>query len=95
MRVQSADQRAHRVAGEEDRLADFGERGAEIGVILLDASAEIGMLMRLERAAVLAQVDCIEGVTFRREALRHVPLEEVVAEAVDVEHGAARRLARG
>src|SRR5262245_33756472 len=87
------------MAREQDGLADFRNRSVEIGVVLPYAPAEIGMPGRLplphERAAVLAQVERVEGVAFRREALRHVALEEVVAEAVDVEHGAARRLARG
>ena len=46
------------------------------------------MLVRPHRATVLAQVEGVERIAFSREALRHVALEEVIAVAVHIEHGA-------
>src|SRR6202007_1598358 len=65
---------------------------ADIGVMLAEDLAEIGVLVRTYRAAVLAQVEGVERVTFGGETLGHVALEEIIAEAVDVEHRAARRM---
>src|SRR4051812_27839836 len=47
------------------------------------------MLLRPERASVLSQVERIEGIALGGEALRHVPLEEVIAVAVHIEDRAA------
>ena len=51
------------------------------------------MLVRAQRAPVLAQVERVESVAFHREALGEVALEKVVAEAVQEKRRAARRFA--
>src|SRR6185436_6703781 len=83
---------AHRMAGKQDVAADDIDRRGNVGVVLGQAFAEVGVLMRPYGTAVLAQVQRVEGVAFGGEALGHVALEEIVAEAVDIEHRAARRI---
>ena len=83
------------MAGEQHGLADLGDRGAEVGVVLGDAPAKIRMLARPQRTAVLAQVEGVEGIALGGEALGHVALKKIVGETVDVEHRATGRLAAG
>ena len=93
VRVQRGAEPAHRMSGEQQRAADQLDRRIDLGVILAYALAEIRVLLRPQRAAVLAQVERVERIAFGGEALGHVALEEVIAEAVDVERRAARRVA--
>ena len=81
------------MAGEQHRLADDVDRARDLRVVLGDALAEVRVLVRAQRAAVLAQVERVEGVALHREALGEMALEEVVDEAVHEKHRAARRLA--
>ena len=49
------------MAGEQQRRADRVDGPVEIGVVLVDALAEIRVLMGAQRAPVLAQVDGVRG----------------------------------
>jgi hypothetical protein len=82
------------MAGEQHRRADGVDRRRDVGVILRDVLAEIRMLVRTQRTAILAQVECEKSEAFRGEALGHVALEEIVGIAMQVKRSAAPRLAR-
>ncbi len=91
VRVEGADQAAGRVPREQHRRIDRTECPVEVGEVLVDVLAEAGMLVRAQRAAMLAAVERVEGVALGGEALGHVALEKIVDETVHVEHRAARR----
>jgi hypothetical protein len=95
MLVQAADQSAGGMPGKQHVAADFLQRAREVVMVLGDVLAEARVLVRQQRAAVLAQVERVEGIAFGRKALRHVALEEIVDEAMHVEHRTARRVGRG
>ena len=70
------------------------DRRVELGVVLREVAAEVRRLVRKQRPAVLAQVERVEVVAERGEELGRRRLEEVVAEAVHVQHGARARPGR-
>ena len=72
-------------------LPDDPDRLVEFVVVLGEVAAEVRRLVRLQAAAVLAQVQGVEVDAPRHEEVGQVGLEEVVDEAVDVEHGGAGR----
>src|SRR2546422_7876511 len=71
------------MAGEQHRRADRVDGRRDVGVILGDVLAEIRVLARPQRTAVLAQVEREKSEAFRGEALGHVALEEIVGIAVE------------
>ena len=82
------------MAGEQHRRADRVDGRRDVGVILGDVLAEIRVLVRPQRTAILAQVEREKSEAFRGEALGQVALEEIVGIAVEVKRRAAGRLAR-
>ena len=65
------------------------DRGVDVLDVLVDAPAGVGVLVLADGAAVPAQVDSVEAQALLLEVVGEVVLEEVVAEAVDVEDGTA------
>ena len=65
--------------------------GVQLGEVVAQVAAEVRGLVREQAAAVLAQVERVEVPAALGEEVGHVGLEEVVDEAVHVEHGAAGR----
>jgi hypothetical protein len=66
-------------------------RLVELRVVLGQAAGEVGRLVRQEAAAVLPQVERVEVPAPLGEEVGQVGLEEVVVEAVHVEHRAPGR----
>jgi hypothetical protein len=69
-------------------VADDPHRLVQFRVVVGEVGAEVRRLVRLDAAAVLAQVERVEVDAPRGEEVGQVGLEEVVDEAVDVQHGA-------
>jgi hypothetical protein len=98
VRPQRRHEAACRVAVDEQAVvpvlvADDPHRLVQFRVVLGEVGAEVRRLVRLDAAAVLAQVERVEVDAPRGEEVGQVGLEEVVDEAVDVQHGGAGRLA--
>ena len=68
-------------------LGDPLVRLVQLDVVLGEVEAEVRRLVRQQRAAVLAEVEGVEVVAEPGPELGQVALEEVVAEAVHVQHG--------
>jgi hypothetical protein len=69
---------------------DDPQRRRDLGEILAEVTAVVGVGRVAERAAVLAQIERVEVVPLRVESVGQVDLEEVVGVAVDVQHGPSR-----
>jgi hypothetical protein len=67
----------------------------ELDVVVREVGDVVGRLALAPRPAALAQVERVEGEPAVGEEVGHRGLEEVVAEAVHVEDGPARRLRLG
>jgi hypothetical protein len=79
------------VAGDEHLvvsvdLADDPGRLVEFRVVIGEAAAEVRRLVLEQAAAVFAQVECVEVPAAVDEEIGQMGLEEVVHEAVDVQH---------
>jgi hypothetical protein len=81
---------------DQPTLGDEAESGVQLLVVLREVDDVVRGLVGTKRAAVLPQVQGVEVVAPLDPEVRGRGLEEVVAEAVEVEHRTTRRpLGRG
>ena len=73
-------------------LADDAHRLVDLVVVLAQVDAVVRRVVRLQAASVFTQVDGVEVEATLGEEVGQMGLEEVVDEAVDVQHGRAGRL---